>query len=70
MREAFNRKLDLYAKPLHEQYKKPVILTEANVYSYDGVNMHPIDPPNGASVDYQEQADYYEAVFESIENKT
>ncbi len=70
LKNAFDEKFDKYAKPLFEEYNKPIILTEANVYSYDGVNKHPIDaPPENAVVDLNEQADYYEAMFESITNK-
>ncbi len=70
MKREFDRKFDKFAKPLYEKYKKPVLLTEVNAYSFDGLNKHPIGPvPENAKPDYQEQADYYEALFQSIESR-
>jgi len=70
MKTAFDEKLNKYAKALFNRYHKPVIITEANVYSYDGVNQHPIDPPGANALpDSKEQADYYEALFRSIQDK-
>ena len=69
MKRAFDRMLDKHAKALSEKYQKPVIFTEANVYSYDGANKDPINPAKAIVPDLQEQADYYEALFQSIENK-
>ncbi len=77
MKEAFDRAFDQYAKPLYEKYGKPVLLTEVNVYSFDGVNRDPIglavreqypgpDSIENLPVDHQEQADYYEAFFQSV----
>ncbi len=70
MKLAFNEKFTQYAKPLYNRYHKPIIITEANVYSYTGVNQHPIDPPpSNAIANPQEQANYYEAFFQSIKDK-
>ncbi len=72
MKNAFKEKLNKFAKPLYEKYKKPIIFTETNVYSWDGVNKEPIGIGNidtsKAKPDYFEQAAYYEAVFQAIEN--
>ena len=70
IKSVFDKKFDKFAYPLYKKYKKPIIITEANVYSYNGVNKHPIDPPpSNAKADHQEQADYYEAMFQSIIDK-
>jgi len=70
LKAGFDKKLNKYAKPLHTKYNKPVLITEANVYSYDGVNKHPLDPPKeNAKADFQEQSDYYDALMQSIIEK-
>jgi len=80
MKQGFDNNLDEYVKPLYEQYGKPVILTETNCYSFNGVNRDPIaaiiqqistqaSSVNDLPLDHQEQADYFEALFQSIESK-
>jgi len=77
LKEGFDSKLEKLARPLYEKYGKPIILTEANCYSFDGANRDPIAAniqqisPQATSVndlplDLQEQADYYEALFQSV----
>lgn len=70
IKTSFDTNFKKYAKPLYEKYNKPILLTEVNIYSYDGANKDPIAPvsPN-AKADHQEQAEYYEALFQSIEDK-
>lgn len=68
MKQAFDKKFNLYAKPLYEKYGKKILLTEANIYSKDGANQNPLGTSKN-QVDYQEQADYYEAMFESVSGK-
>jgi len=70
MKQAFDNKLNKFAKPLYLKYHKPIIITEANVYSYDGVNKNPLNPPPAkAKADQEEQADYYEALMQSTTEK-
>ena len=80
MKLSFDSKFEEYFKPLYERYGKPIILTETNCYSFDGVNRDPIagniqqissqaSSVNDLPLDHQEQADYYEALFQSLENK-
>lgn len=70
MKAAFDTKLDTLAKPLYQTYNKPIIFSEANCNSFSGVNKDPLaSPPTGALADHQEQADYYEALFQSIESR-
>ncbi len=45
---------------------KPIIFTEIGYRSQDGTNQHPWDWQVSGTVDLQEQADAYQAVFESI----
>ena len=76
MKAGFDQSFALFAKLLYQKYNKPVILTEINIFSFDGSNRDPIgsDIQKIASdassimslaVDHQEQADYYEALFQS-----
>jgi hypothetical protein len=69
LKAGFDSKFDAYAKPLYDTYGKPIILTEANCYSYHGVNKTPIDSAGSAAVDHQAQADYYEALHQSLETR-
>jgi hypothetical protein len=59
---------DKYAKPLSEQYGKPIIVPEVNYYSFDGMNQDPIGDPSGRPADLQEQADCYDAVLNVTED--
>ena len=68
MKKAFDKKFEQYAKPLYIKYQKPILLTETNIYSKDGANKNPLGTVSDKP-DYKEQADYYEAMFESISNK-
>lgn len=45
---------------------KPILITEIGYRSLDGANRHPLHDPSGASIDLQEQADCYQAAFESL----
>jgi len=70
MAQSFGSKLDSYAGVLSKKYNKPVVLSEVNVYGYDGVNKDPIGAtPANAVKDHQEQADYYDALFRTIKNR-
>ncbi len=69
MKLSFDKMLNKYAKPLSGKYNKPVLLSEVNIYSYDGANQDPIVVPSNPQADHQEQAAYYEALFQSLENK-
>jgi hypothetical protein len=63
-------RLNQWAKALSDQYGKDVILTEVNVYAFDGMNKDPnaiYSNPDDFPVDKQEQADYYEALFQAIQ---
>ena len=51
---------------LSEFWGKTILFTEIGYRSQDGANMHPWDYQSGGSVDLQEQADLYQAVFESV----
>ncbi|WP_304611093.1 carbohydrate-binding domain-containing protein [Microvirga sp. ACRRW] len=54
-------------KSLSETYGKQVIFTEIGYGSYDGVNKSP-GWIAGSTVDYQEQKDAYEALFQVMKN--
>ena len=67
---AFDANLEDWAKPLYDTYNKPIIFSEANCYSHAGVFIDPLgQPAEGAVPNPQAQADYYEALFRSIEGK-
>ena len=70
---ALDNVLNTVIKPVSDAYGgKPVLMTEINCRSFNGVNKgDPIrEPPAGAVVDLQEQADIYEAFFQAMENKS
>lgn len=48
---------------------KTILFTEIGYRSQDGANQHPWDWQVGGTVDLQEQADAYQAVFETIYNQ-
>ena len=48
---------------------KPIIFTEIGYRSQDGANKHPWDWQVGGTLDFQEQADAYQAAFESVFNQ-
>lgn len=50
-------------------WEKPIIFTEIGYRSQDGANRHPWDWQIGGAVDQQEQADTYQAVFDSVYNQ-
>ncbi len=71
--EEFQRKMDLYAKPLAEKYGKKILLTEVNAYAFDSMNTDPIGmftTPEDHPIDHQEQADYYEALFLTVSQRS
>jgi hypothetical protein len=47
-------------------WNKPILFTEIGYRSQDGTNRRPWDDLTGAIVDLQEQADTYQAAFESV----
>jgi hypothetical protein len=57
-------------KTLSENWEKPVIFTEIGYRSQDGANQHPWDFLVSSTIDLQEQADLYQAVFESFFNQS
>ncbi len=70
MKAGFIEKFDRWALPLAERYGKDILLTEVNAYAFDGVNTDPIamfTTPEDHPVDKLEQAEYYEALFQSLE---
>jgi hypothetical protein len=57
-------------KTLSENWEKRVIFTEIGYRSQDGANQHPWDFLVSSTIDLQEQADLYQAVFESFFNQS
>jgi len=57
-------------KVLSESWGKPILFTEIGYSSQDGANQHPWAYVPGAPIDLQEQADLYQALFESFYNQT
>ncbi len=55
---------------LASTWGKPIIFTEIGYRSQDGANQHPGDWQTESAVDLQEQADAYQAAFESAFNQT
>jgi hypothetical protein len=53
-------------KTLSENWGKPILFTELGYPSQDGVNQHPWEWQITGAVDLQEQADLYEALFETF----
>jgi hypothetical protein len=53
---------------LASTWNKSVIFTEIGYRSQDGTNQHPWDWQVGGTIDLQEQADAYQAAFESVFN--
>lgn len=51
---------------LASTWNKPIIFTEIGYRSQDGANQHPWEWQTGETVDLQEQADTYQAAFESV----
>jgi len=69
LKQGFIGNFERWARPLAEKFKKQVLLTEVNAYAFDGLNSDPIamfTNPEDQAIDTQEQADYYEALFQSI----
>jgi hypothetical protein len=56
-------------KALSISWGKPIIFTEVGYRSQDGANRHPWDYMIGGTLDLQEQADLYQALFESLFNQ-
>jgi hypothetical protein len=56
-------------KSLSENRGKPILFSEIGYRSQDGANRHPWDYQVDGTVDLQEQADLYQAVFESVFNQ-
>ncbi len=54
---------------LAERWNRPLILTEVGYMSVDGTNMLPGDWSLQGELDHQEQADAYQAVFESFQRR-
>ncbi|MDY0019170.1 MAG: hypothetical protein RBT47_04130 [Anaerolineae bacterium] len=51
---------------LAESWDKTILFTEIGYRSIDGTASHPWDWQTGGAIDLQEQADAYQAVFESV----
>jgi hypothetical protein len=51
---------------LASTWGKPILLTEIGYRSLDGANRHPWDYWSSGTLDLQEQADCYQATFESV----
>jgi hypothetical protein len=51
---------------LASTWNKPIIFTEIGYRSQDGASQHPWDAQISGTVDLQEQADAYQATFESV----
>lgn len=56
-------------KTLSENWQKSILFTEVGYRSQDGANMHPWDYQVSGKLDLQEQADLYQALFESLFNQ-
>jgi hypothetical protein len=54
---------------LSQNWGKQVLFTEIGYRSQDGANQHPWDYQIGGTIDLQEQADLYQAVFETVFNQ-
>jgi hypothetical protein len=57
-------------KTLSQRWGKPILFTEIGYSSQDGANQHPCCYVPGLPIDLQEQADLYQALFESFYNQT
>ncbi|MBC7098846.1 hypothetical protein H5T52_06965 [Candidatus Bipolaricaulota bacterium] len=68
LKAAVREIFDDYVEQLATEYGKPVLVTEINYYSYDGVNTTPIDFPRDRPVDHGEQALCYEAVLSTVQD--
>jgi hypothetical protein len=51
-------------RPLSQKWNKPVVFTEIGYRSVSGAHYHPWDYGSGGSIDQNEQAQDYEALFE------
>lgn len=58
------------AKALSERYGKPVVFTEYAPLAFDGANRDQQTRPGSPKVDEQEQTDQFEAIFETIEERS
>jgi hypothetical protein len=56
-------------KALSERWGKPMLFTEVGYSSQNGANQHPWAYVPGLPIDLQEQADLYQALFESFFNE-
>jgi hypothetical protein len=54
---------------LSNHWGKPIILTEVGYLSVDGTNILPGDWSLAGEIDHQEQADAYQALFESFQGQ-
>jgi hypothetical protein len=59
-----------YLEWLSNHWNKPIILTEVGYMSVDGTNVLPGDWSRPGEIDHQEQADAYQALFESFQGRT
>lgn len=55
-----------FLRELSETWDKPIIFTEIGYRSVDGAAMHPWEYGTNPAIDLQEQADAYQATFESV----
>ena len=58
--------LTAYLGWLSDHWNKPIIITEAGYMSVDGTNMQPGEWSLRGTLDHQEQADAYQALFEAL----
>jgi len=56
-------------KSLSETWGKPILITEIGYSSQDGANQHPWQSGTSDPLDLQEQADLYQALFETFYNQ-
>ncbi len=55
---------------LASSWNKTILFTEIGYRSQDGTNQHPWDWQAGGTIDLQEQADTYQAAFETVFNQS
>ncbi|MBN1996387.1 hypothetical protein JW935_02460 [candidate division KSB1 bacterium] len=70
-RDQINNHLDSIEFPDYQNFNKPIIITETGILNHDGSNQRLYDQFQwfGKPLDNREQADYFDAFYESISNK-
>lgn len=63
--------INTFLLPVYQSYQKPVLIVEAGCSNTEGANILPwYFDFTGKTIDNREQADYYEALFQVISNKS